>query len=895
MGTTDKLAAHKRDQKRVPAGAKPVRRITVPVCNETLKKIRIWYYEKTRTGLVSLDVESGKEIRRGLVYTVLAPGEWELHMTKQLPVNVEKIALLTGDKALLDATVEAINKGGRIISIRNKDDAPLDDMFNCLMLSAKARVIPVTVGALAAEEVGGTGKGIPNVPLSDDYIAELGRQDVAIIYVALLEHFAGISLKSSIAWGGITPEEYKQILAFPSIHPDLTAQTIARVLTERFREFKKLKGAEEDHLIAMVEAVLHQRKLRNALALNNQLIISPGFLWSPGAKMTSDYGIKERGKSQRLLYDKWGMPVPEWLGYADRYYRTVDLNKIGTIKVSDPFWADMGKFLAQVFLYDNAEVVMGVAAMMKFYDFIAAEVYKQFRLMRVAQHVLAMLPVTIAFFVIHAVAAFLLKRGSPLGLPLLVAAKAVGWIMGVDFGLMAYRMTIVAGGHFSKMEGMFRVEPGEQPKTELTRLSLYHLKQGSSALLEVIYQAIAMGVFIAGGKLGGKAAESISKYVKRNRSEASYELTVDSSGNISNVKSLKASTKLEVPVEPVKSRVAKGTKTPTAEINTKKGGKIQVRDRDPIAGERGRGGGAQEKSSVPKPSKFAPVKDYLQANFRDIAPERLNTAKMEQTTGLPNEHLKIAMDIVNESGNIVLLRKSNPKGVQMAKEGGFPTKGKDLMFMNSDPATGVVTARNPYAAQQAMEAGYYIMGKDGRCYNSVDHWGDPAFALKVNGKTVQFSIQMKEGKPVGQNRSGQVIDPQTGKQILPDVDMWDVISPEAQRVNDAAMPKYRNEDVVGRLPGEFMRDFNRRLRELDVAQGRTPYDRVRHGGMAQWWQRIYYMNQKFKGDVIAIAPGGKIYEIPGAVLEALYIAIGRDILSLPSRRVQLPYKKAASK
>ena len=102
-------------------------------------------------------------------------------------------------------------------------------------------------------------------------------------------------------------------------------------------------------------------------------------------------------------------------------------------------------------------------------------------------------------------------------------------------------------------------------------------------------------------------------------------------------------------------------------------------------------------------------------------------------------------------------------------------------------------------------------------------------------------------------------------------------------------------NVCGRLAKEFMLSFNAIMREADRLAGREPFDRMLHGPDAQWWQRIYYRNQAFKGDVIAILPDGRVAFIQERELPAFYRAIGRNILSLPSRKVQLPYRKNKEK
>ncbi|MBP1730037.1 MAG: hypothetical protein H6Q55_466 [Deltaproteobacteria bacterium] len=888
MGQKDPPQAHvqRRNTKRVPANATSAAHVVVPVCMDRLKKINLWYSAKTGQGSALFVTESGKEIWRTLVQTCLSPGTWELVISQKKERNADITNPVNVDKDLYDATVKKSKQGIPTLETRGGGQEPVDQVLHCLFLSSRGFSVPVYV-SWSADDAGGTGgQGIPKTHLSDDYLHELGRQDLAIIYLALLEHFAGIAIPDSVAVGGISRDEYKEITAKTSKCPALDPQTIARILTQGFHEIQIIKKPANEHLVMMVSTILRQRKLKNPLALANQLEIGKGDLRLLGGKYEKDYGLRERGRKGFLLYDKWGEPVPLYLGVADKYYRTIDLSKIQVVPVTDRFASDMMATLQQVFVYDNVQAVQGVVAMVEFCRYISAEVYRQFQVAQVEEYVRKMLPATLIFFAVHALGGFLAKRGSPLGVALLVAAKAAGFVMSIDYKLMWYKIMIEAGGHFAKLEEIHRTAPGEKEKTELTKLSRYHLTLGCSALLQGIYTAVAMKVFVVGGKLGGAAGKSIAKFIAKTRTQAALELIVDKDGNIESIKAIRGGQTVEIPVDPVGTKIGEVGKTPSTEITTPAGKTVRVKDRSPLSAGDGRTGGLPERTTVPKARDLVPILEYL---FKPMA-EKPGTPAMEARTGIPNETLDLVIKTATAEGNVVLLRVGKAASIPYARLGGYSYKGKKLMFVNADPATGFVTVKGTDTARMAMDNGYYVLGRDGRCYNSEATWGMPEHALKINGETVQFKIDWQGGKATGSNRPGQVIDPATGRQILPDIDVQDVIRPNAQTVNAASIPLYRGEDVVSAPMRSFMSRFNAEARKADVAAGRPQADRILHGADAQFWQRIYFRNQAFKGDAIVVLPDGRVRFLAEAELPSFYQKIGREILSIFSRKYQLPHE-----
>ncbi len=889
----------KRTQKRVVKEPHPEGRSVVFVCNEVLKEVWIHADEVKLIGIITFVTKSGKEIRRRLVYTWFPPGVWKVKFPENKKNDAEAYAQIVGSENV-DKTLEnrlmkmTAGQEFYLYQFIIKGNLPYDQMISCLYSSAAGREIVFRVTYTSYIDSKSDGK-IAEAPLSDDHLSILKNELVARIYLVMLEHFAGINIDERIALGGISRKEYQDIISIKSKDPDLDARTIARVTTQAAYEFFKLKIETQEFLLLMLEAILYQRKRKNPLAVNNQLEINMGLMRGEGNKLVEDLGIKRRGESCLLLYDKFGEAIPAYVGYMDQYYRNLDLDKVPMIKIEagDSFFADFMRVLEQTFAYPTRETYVFMASMGEFYKFIVDEIYRLYG-GEIQKKVVDMLPTAIGFFVVHAVIGTMARRGNPYAAALLVIAKAVGWIMNVDMSIATIDKMATAGRHFAQMEMIHRRQPKEKGKQKLTQLSLYHLEVGTRYLIDAMSDLLAQGVFILGGSLGKKVAGKAASKIKevKDRNKAKLELTVEN-GQVTKIRAIKGTNIIEVqiqkplPVEPPAPAKAgkgggKGTggkatapaKKGGAERTTSTGEKLKAVDSPPLE-EAGPNMGRRQRSQAPAKGQTVKITEYkYKTNDAQNRP-----ASSEAVSGLPEAHLKLAVELARQQNVMVIFRTTNPRGVQHIMNG-HPPKPKELIALNTDKITGKVTVRTSKQWSIATKKGYYILQKDGFAY---DRGGQRLTG--ADGKPVKYDMSVKDNFGELTNRPGQVIDPKTRKAVVGDYDLQDVIQPDSAGRNLAPVPDKVSGDVRNPIINKFANAFNARLQ----AQGDV--SRIVHGADAQFMQYRHFRKNAFKGDAIGILPDGRVVYFSEAGLGNFYKAIGRSRLDIGRKAKIGGYKK----
>jgi hypothetical protein len=879
--TTTKYRAIRRTGKREIKTPRADGRSVVFVCREVLKEIWIHTDEVGHTGVITWVTRTGKEIRRTLVYTWFPQGIYRIKFSEPGDDTDPYFASITGSENVDTVIVDRLkkltaDKEFYLWQFIVEDDAPTDQMVECLQRSAAGKEITVRV---TYTSYGGDGKGekVPERPLSDDYLAALGHEMVARIYILMLEHFAGIAIDERVALGGIDRKEYAAIVKLKTKTPGMGPRTIARVVTQAAYEYGKINGDSWECLTLMTETLLAQRKRQNALAVMNQLEIARGLIRLPGGKLMEDHGIKHRGNSVLLLYDKYGSAIPAYIGYMDLQYRNIDLEKIPhiTINVSDPGLADFLKLMEQTFSFPTRETYFFLAGINKFYVFIVHEIYRIYD-GEIRKKVMEMLPMAIGFFVVHAVLGTMAERGNPYAAAILVMAKALGWIIGFDSSIASMRKMQEAGRHFAQLEMIHRNAPKEKPKVHFTKLSQYHLEMGARALIDVIAEVCAMGVFIAGGVLGSKGVGAIGKYVRSNRNNAKVEVHIEND-KITKVRAIQETTTIKVQIESPSIKYGAERITPT-------GQKLRaVRDVTPIE-EAGVNLGRAQRSQTPKPTKITKLDDYQ--DYKSVDPHG-RPASSREVTGLPEHHLKYAIEIVKDQGVMPLFRVSNPRSIQYILNG-HPPKGKDLIALNTDKVTGKLTARTWKQRRIARAKGYYILEKDGFAYNKAKQkLTDP------EGNPVRFDMKQRGEYGELTNRPGQVMDKATRKAVVSDYDLQDVIDPSALGRNLAGVPRSVSGDVVSPAVRKFTNAFNQKVRNApEASQGGLNYsgDRIVHGADAQFIQYRYFRKNAFKGDAVGIMPDGRIVYFTESALAQFYKAIGRSRLGIPQGKRSQPYR-----
>jgi|GEM_PF-6862099 len=866
-------------------------RSVVFVCNETLKEVWIHADEVKHTGIITFVTKSGKEIRRTLVYTWFPPGIWKVkYPAKRKAGDVDGYAQVVGSENVdpaLENRLRKMTAGQEFYLYRFiiKGNYSFDQMVECLYQSSAGKEITFRVTYTVGS--GDSDCSIKDVPLSDDYIKALGVEMVARIYMVMLEHFAGINIDERLVIGGIDRKEYQQIIKLKSKDPAFTPKAIARITSQAAYEFGKLGVDVWEYLLLMLETILYQRKRKNALATRNQLEIDRGLMRNENRKLVEDFGIKRRGESVLLLYDKVGEALPAYVGFMDSYYRNLDLDKVPMIKIElgESGFASFMRVLEQTFAYPTRETYVFLASISDFYKFIIEEIYRLYG-GEIQKKVMAMLPMAIGFFVVHAVVGTMARRGNPYAMALLVIAKAVGWIMNVDMSIATASKMATAGRHFAQMEMIHRRQPQEKGKEKLTQLSLYHLEVGTRYLIDAMSDLIAQGVFIVGGKLGQKVAGKTAAKIKqvKDRKKAKLELTIQD-GKIVKIRAIRGKNIIEiqtqkpVPLEPPAKAAAgtgAGKKGGGAERTTSTGKKLKVVDSPPLE-ESGLNMGRRQQTKTPGKVKTVTIAEY---QFKTVDPKS-RPASSEAVSGLPEAHIKIALELAAQQKVMVIFRTTNPRGVQHILTG-HPPKGKDLIALNTDKITGKVTAKTSKQWRIAMRAkkGYHILQKDGYAYNRHGQR-----ITGPDGKPMHYDMQAKGQFGELTNRPGQVIDPATRKAVVGDYDLQDVIQPHSPGRNLAPVPEAVGGDVRNPLVNKFANAFNSQL------QARGDTSRIIHGADAQFMQYRHFRKNAFKGDAIGILPDGRVVHLSEAGLSKFYKSIGRSRLDIGKRARLQPYKK----
>lgn len=862
------LKRNRRRKKASPGG-----RDVVFVCTEVLKEIWIHVDEVKHSGLITFVTKSGKEIRRRLVYTWFPQGIWKIKFSTDgntpAQQSAEVVSAENVEKVLINRLAQ-LTKAKKIYLYQFliEGSLPYDQMVECLNISARGREITVRVTYTV---MGGTGEGdkIRHIPFSDDYLKALGNEGVARVYLILLEHFSGINVDERIALGGIDRREYRQIIKIKSKDKRLDPKTIARIVTRGAVEYANTGGDNWDSLTLMLETILYQFKRKNPLAVANQLEIGRGLYWFEKKKLREDFGIRQRGQSL-LLYNKYGEAVQAFVGYMDLYYRNLDLDKVPalSIKISDPALADFLKILEQTFAFPTRETYVFLASLGEFYHFIVKEIHRIYG-GEIEKRVMAMLPMAIGFFVVHAVIGAMARRGNIYAAALLAIAKAVGWIMNVDMGIATLKKMAEAGRHFAMMETIHRRSPKEKGKKKLTRLSKYHLYMGTKAMINGMAEIIAMGVFWAGGKLGQKSAQAFAKRLKlrASRKEARIEIFVEN-GKITKVRATKGTKTIEVQTQEVKALNGK----PATGAAGKKG---KIYDSPPLE-ESGPNLGRRQQARAPTRTRQVKLSEYRYKT----TDSRNRPASSEEVCGMPERHLKMAIEVARQQGVMVIFRTTNPRGVQHILNG-HPPKGKDLIALNADSVTGKVTARTSKQWRIATRKGYYVLGKNGYAYNK-----NGQRLTGPDGKPIKHDMNAKGKHGELTNRPGQVIDPKTRKAVVGDYDLQDVIRPgnTGQNMVLATSKGKMVSDFVAQDVGKFTKAFNSKLRATGDVQ------RIVHGADAQFLTYRRFRRSAFKGDAIGITPDGKVVHFTERGLGDFYKAINRSRLDATRPAPKPPQK-----
>ena len=363
------------------------------------------------------------------------------------------------------------------------------------------------------------------------------------MYLQFVEPFGKVPVDYRLARDGLSAKEIARVEQDRPPIIDIT-NLFVQALTEfeaAARGPVSRPPPNRENFRGMAETLFHQRQVKNDLARRNMLAIEIGSLLYPKGDGTkghkTDIGIGRRDAADKplLLYDRDGNAVRGFGAPLDTEYRTIDLAKLERdtglprlgLQVENRAIYSLLRSMERQLGEPLHEVEALAASLYQFSHDIAHEIHQRYN-GEIADRLVAMAPVVILFFVLHAVAAHLIATGNPAGPPLMVLLKAAGWIFGIDFALINLKRLAEAGRHFQRMELLHRTAQGE--KAKLTKLSERHLTLGARALLDAMADFIAMGVLIGGSYSISRFGPALAKGVKKAlaaKSEARVKLNLE--------------------------------------------------------------------------------------------------------------------------------------------------------------------------------------------------------------------------------------------------------------------------------------------------------------------------------------------------------------------------------
>ncbi len=541
MGEGD--AEKTRFRKVAPAGDK--RGPTTHVAPDFLRSIYIYVNEAPNSdaqgGSVTFVGDKGGKLFAVLKHTYFPAGTWHADVLATLKLaNLEAKFPPDIDQSLVDTLNSHADKDLVIAwkgRGKNKEEAlkGLKAIDRQLRASAGRR-IRIVVSYTKVKS--GNPRSLPeSLPLTEGDNTVLKDPELARMYLLFVEHFGKIKPDFSLAEGGLTADEIEQV---EDGRPDIIA--ITNLFVQAFAEFEAAKPLaaapvpDLENFQAMTEAIFYQKAAKNDLARRNMLAIGIGSLLErQGDKLqsTSDIGVVHR-KTQgtpTLLYDRHGIEIRGGATPLDKEFRAYDMEKIErdtgiphmSLEVEDEALYLFLRNLEQTF-GDSFRDVEALAASLYKHTLLITFEMKRINGGRIARRIIDFAPVVIAFFVAHAIAAQLVKRGHPAAAAFSALIVGAGLILGIDFTLMQMGLVLAAGRHFHRIEELHREAGDTEPK--ITGLSAKHLRRGSDLLIQAMEEFIALGVIIVGTLGLGIGGRALRRGIER-QGEARSKLTIE--------------------------------------------------------------------------------------------------------------------------------------------------------------------------------------------------------------------------------------------------------------------------------------------------------------------------------------------------------------------------------
>ena len=322
------------------------------------------------------------------------------------------------------------------------------------------------------------------------------RPDLSRLYLAMLEHFAGLHITPELteqAADGLSGAEIDAIVG-----EDATRGQLTDLFTQGWQEFVAARGREVLRFEPLAERLLEQYLRGNLVARANLLQVGHG--WPE----RSILGIVHR-RSNLLLYDNLGLPMTALtgIGMRDIGYLGYEPPELATESDGELAaalgWRQSDQLLANLMLQATGvdDTVMIAQAARHLYDNTqrcgaAVSEFMAPELRRVLGETIAFVAV---FMLLKAVSRLMMRIPNPIaqaiGAALALLIEAAGYILGLSFLSQTWSVLVEAAFHISRI----RNDDNGQP----TQLSLMHIEQAAHPTAILLANVIAaMGTLAFG-------------------------------------------------------------------------------------------------------------------------------------------------------------------------------------------------------------------------------------------------------------------------------------------------------------------------------------------------------------------------------------------------------------
>ena len=216
-------------------------------------------------------------------------------------------------------------------------------------------------------------------------------------------------------------------------------------------------------------------------------------------------------------------------------------------------------------------------------------------------------------------------------------------------------------------------------------------------------------------------------------------------------------------------------------------------------------------------------------------------------SGMTQAHFQTVQEAAKQQQVIAVVRNTNTASTPLIQRG---CPGKPLeVKVNTDPTTGIVTAKTPAEIQEAHKAGYYVIDPDGVARRPAQP-----------GKLMKQELRLD--RPFWRTAPGQVID-KSGMPLVGDYDLHGVIDPKNPGQNIVLVAN-KGENVKN-IESPIVRKFR------SAVNPRFDRPRMLHGAQDQY--------ASFRGGATVFMPDGTVKFLPTEHdVKMFYEELGRQTI-----------------